>query len=156
MAVTLPLLFYHNKFKAKISRFPLLIITAAIIIIPTFVSIYTSGILGQWINLLQAGDTQVNLYGARFPLPIFYLLETTVPMNSVNPIYPIIFVLGMFGVSFLVWRRKPEDKLLLVWFAVVYVFFTFVGTKSWRFILPIFPVIAISATNLLIFLHDKL
>jgi asparagine N-glycosylation enzyme membrane subunit Stt3 len=154
--VALPLLFYRRELKAKISRFPLLFVSAACVIVPTLAWIYTSGILGQWLGLLQSSDTLTNVYGARFPLPIFYVLETTVPYDYMHPIYLPIFILGLLGLGFFAWRRKTEDKLLLVWFLVIYIFFTLVGTKSWRYVLPLFPIVAISAGNLILFLYGKL
>src|ERR1039458_4679328 len=45
-------------------------------------------------------------------------------------------------------RRKPEDKFLLVWFIVIYVVFTLISNKQWRYVTPLFPVLAISATAL--------
>jgi hypothetical protein len=58
--------------------------------------------------------------------------------------------LGLFA-----WRRQPEDKFFLVWFVVVYVFFTFVPNKQWRYITPVFPVLAISAASFVMFLYGK-
>jgi len=152
----LPLLLYRSALKPKISRFPLMIAGAAIIIVPSIYSLYSTGILGQWMGLLQSSDTLTSLYAARFPAPIFYIIEMTQPLPIIHPINLIIFCLGIAGLGILVWRRKPQDRLLLVWFAVVYVFFTLVGVKSWRYVLPLFPVLAISATILLAYLYGKL
>jgi 4-amino-4-deoxy-L-arabinose transferase-like glycosyltransferase len=146
MVVALPLLLYKSgKFKVKPQRFLLLLAAAAAIIIPFFLQIYYSGVLKDWLGLLVQSDTHANVYGARFPLPIFYLLEMTYPIPAVHPVSILVLALGLFGLGFFVWRRKPEDKLFLVWFIVVYVFFTLIGTKSWRYVMPLYPVLAISA-----------
>jgi asparagine N-glycosylation enzyme membrane subunit Stt3 len=152
----LPLLLYRSSLKPKISRLPLMIIGAAIILVPSFISIYSTGILGQWIGLLQSSDTLSNIYAARFPTPIFYILEMTQPLPNIHPINLIIFCLGIAGLVLFAWRHKPEDRLLFVWFLVVYLFFTLVATKSWRYVLPLFPVIAISAASFIAYTYGKL
>jgi len=44
---------------------------------------------------------------------------------------------------------------LLIWFAVVYLFFTLIGNKQWRYVVPLFPVLAISAANLTVSTYDR-
>ena len=154
--VSLPILLYRSKFKAKLSRFPLFILAAGAIIIPVLIAVFISGGLGQWINLLQINDAQANVYSARFPLPIFYLMEITFPgMQFVYPISICIFVLGALGLGLFVWRRKPEDKFFLIWFIVVYVFFTLIASRTWRYALPLFPVLAIAGASFVSTLFDK-
>jgi MFS family permease len=156
MVISVPFVLYHSQFKAKISRLFFLIIASGAIVVPVLISIYASGTLSQWISLIQQSDMQTNQYSVRFPMSIFYLLEMTVPLDFVHPINILVFILGLHGLALFIWRRKPEDKLFLIWFAVVYVFFTFIATKSWRYVMPIFPVIAISAASFISFLYDKL
>jgi 4-amino-4-deoxy-L-arabinose transferase-like glycosyltransferase len=56
----------------------------------------------------------------------------------------------------LFWKRHPEDRFILAWFFATYVFFTFIGQVQWRYIVPIFPAIAISASRLITFVLTKL
>ena len=48
------------------------------------------------------------------------------------------------------------DRFLVIWFIVIYVVFTLIATKSWRYIMPLAPVIAIAAASFVSFLYDKL
>jgi 4-amino-4-deoxy-L-arabinose transferase-like glycosyltransferase len=98
---------------------------------------------------------QTNLYSQRFATPIFYLAEMTVPLDYMHPIYLPIFIFGLLGLGLFLWRRNPHDRLFLIWFVVVYVFFTLIASKSWRYVMPLFPVVAVSAACFLSFLYDK-
>jgi len=44
-------------------------------------------------------------------------------------------------------RRKKQDKFLLLWFAVVYLVFTAIPNREWRYVTVLFPVLAISGAS---------
>jgi 4-amino-4-deoxy-L-arabinose transferase-like glycosyltransferase len=111
---------------------------------------YVSGLLNEWLYAMQVGNVGQSWYSNRFPAPIFYLLEMVWPYNNVHPVSLLLYGLGIAGLAFFVWRRKPQDKFLLVWFIVIFVVFTLIPNRQWRYITPLFPVLAISATALLV------
>jgi 4-amino-4-deoxy-L-arabinose transferase-like glycosyltransferase len=154
--VALPFMLYRTEFKAKISRFWLFIVATSAIVIPVLVFTYFSGTLGQWLNLMQISDTATNLYSFRFPQPIFYILELIQSLYFVHPISLLVLVLGLNGLAFFIWRRKTMDKFLVIWFVVIYVVFTLITTKSWRYVMPLAPVIAIASASFISFLYDKM
>ena len=77
---------------------------------------YASGLLSVWLYAIQVGNSGQSWYSNRFSAPIFYLLEMVVPYNDKHPISLLLYGLGLAGLAFLVYRRKPQDKFLLVWF----------------------------------------
>jgi 4-amino-4-deoxy-L-arabinose transferase-like glycosyltransferase len=157
MLAAVPFL-YRSAIKARLKRLPLLVLAAVVVVLPWLVvvyQVYMGGILGQWVNLLQSTDPFTNWYSARFPLPVFYLIEMVWPFGAVHPISFFIYALGLAGLGLLVWRRNWTDKFFAVWFVVVYVFFTLVGPKSWRYVLPLFPVLAVSAAVLVFYAYGK-
>jgi 4-amino-4-deoxy-L-arabinose transferase-like glycosyltransferase len=111
-------------------------------------ALYASGLLSVWIYALQVGNMGQTVYSSRFPAPIFYLIEMVWPYFDQHPISLLLYVVGLAGLVFFAVRRKPEDKFLLVWFIVIYVVFTLISNKQWRYVTPLFPVLAISATAL--------
>jgi len=157
--------------KKKLSRLPLLIVTAVIVVSPWIVvsyQLYASSMLNTWIYALNIGNPDKLLYSlgltsaglGRFPAwfymmpnwlqtPMFYSVELTVPYINVHPISFFLYALGLLGIGFFVWRRKSLDKYLLLWFVVAYVFFTVIPNRQWRYMVPAFPVLAISAAVLL-------
>jgi hypothetical protein len=149
------LLLCRGRIKTKLAKIPLLLVVAVLIVTPWIVvsyQVYSSSMIGEWMYALQIGNPEKALYGARFgsyATPIFYLIEMTWPYGSVHPISFLPYAIGLAGIGFLIWRRKPIDKFLLLWFFVVYAFFTLIGNKQWRYVVPLFPVIAISAANLI-------
>jgi hypothetical protein len=135
-------------------------IIAIIIIIPWVLILFQINGLGKFGELLyvvQQGGQDRAVYSTRFLPPIFYLIEMTWPFPDI-PVHPIslpIYILGLLGLGLWAYRRKTEDKFFLIWFIVVYVFFTLIPNKQWRYVTPIFPVLAISAASFIMFVYDK-
>jgi 4-amino-4-deoxy-L-arabinose transferase-like glycosyltransferase len=148
-----------GQLKRLFSRFTLLIVTAIAVIVPWLVIVYnvlSSYVFSQWIYALQMGNPERSLYSLRFPTPIFYLVEMTWPYVDVHPISILLYIIGLAGLVMFVWRRKREDKFILVWFTSVFVFFTLISNREWRYVLTLFPALAISASTLILFAYNKL
>ena len=79
----------------------------------------------------------------------------TWPYSGVHPMSLLIFSVSLLGLGLFAWRRKQEDKFLLTWFIIVFVFFTAIPNKHWRYVLPLFPVLAISAASFIFFFYEK-
>ncbi len=133
--------FIHSK---RLWLGVLLIALAAILLY----AFYASGLLSVWLYAIQVGNSGQSWYSNRFSAPIFYLLEMTVPYNDKHPVSLLLYGLGLAGLAFLAYRRKPQDKFLFVWFIIIYVVFTLIPNRQWRYVTPLFPVLAISATAL--------
>ena len=146
-------------FVKKYSKLLIVAVIALAVLVSLFFVLYpdfASGTLGDWLYAMQIGSTERSAYSERFPLPIFYLIEMTYPYSHINPISPPLYILGLLGLAFWMWRRKPEDKFSLIWFVVVYIAFTFINNKNWRYVMPLFPVLAVSASDFILSLWDKL
>jgi hypothetical protein len=118
---------------------------------------FTPEALARWVYTLQEGSDERVAYGRRFPLPIFYLIEMTYPYMDLHPISLPIYILAFLGVGFWLWRRRPEDKFSLIWFIVVYVFYTlFISNRNWRYVIPLFPILAVSASDFILLIWNKL
>jgi hypothetical protein len=106
---------------------------------------------------INEGGEDRPAYSNRFPLPVFYLVEMTWPYNNTHPVFLPLFIMGLLGLGLWAFRRKPEDKFFLTWFIVVYTFFTLlIPNKQWRYVIPLFPVLAISAASFVTFIYGKL
>jgi preprotein translocase subunit SecG len=78
------------------------------------------------------------------------------PYANIHPVSLLLYAVCLAGLGFLAWRRKPQDKYLLIWFLVVFVFFTLIPNKQWRYVLPLFPVLAIAASSLIFSGYEKM
>lgn len=150
----------RDKLKIRFTKFLLIPIIAVAVIVPWIIVLYhaNGANFGTILYVIQEGGQDRSQYSARFPMPIFYLIEMTWPFNDI-PVHPIslpLYALGLAGLGLYAWRRKPADKFFLAWFAVVYVFFTFIPNKQWRYVTPAFPVLAISAATFVMFLYGKI
>ena len=143
--------------KSRLKSFSILVLMVTAVVLSWFAVTYAfaPGTLSQWIYAISAGDPLRSLYSVRFPIPVFYLVEMTWPYSDFHPISLFLYLLGLVGLGFLAWRRKPGDKFLIVWFAVVYVVFSLVGNRQWRYVMPLFPVLAVSASSVVCFAYDK-
>jgi 4-amino-4-deoxy-L-arabinose transferase-like glycosyltransferase len=157
--VTVLLVLERDQLKRLFSRFTLLIVAAISVSIPWLIIVYkvfASNFFSQWLYALQMGNPERSLYSIRFPTPIFYLVEMTWPYIDFHPISLLLYIVGLAGLGLFVWRRKREDKFVLVWFICVFVFFTLILNREWRYVLTLFPALAISASALILFAFDEL
>jgi 4-amino-4-deoxy-L-arabinose transferase-like glycosyltransferase len=114
-----------------------------------FAVLLVSGGLDVLFFAISVGTAQKAVFSVRYPVPIFYLIEMTWFDNLIHPVSMILYLLGLSGLGLMAWRRKPGDKFLLLWFIVVYVVFTLIPNREWRYITIVFPVLAIAAASLL-------
>ena len=157
--VAVILILGRGQLKRLFSRFTLFIVAALAVTVPWLIIVYhvfASYVFTQWMYALQMGNPERSLYSIRFPTPIFYLIEITWPYVDVHPISLLLCIVGLTGLGLFVWRRKREDKFIVVWFICVYVFFTLISNREWRYVLTLFPALAISASALILFAFDKL
>ena len=148
-----------GQLRRLFSRFTIFIVAALAVIVPWLIIVYrvlASYVFSQWMYALQMGNPGRSLYSLRYPTPIFYLIEMTWPYPDVHPISVLLYIVGLSGLGLFVWRRKRADKFVFVWFITVFVFFTLISNREWRYVLTLFPALAISASVLIFFAWDKL
>jgi 4-amino-4-deoxy-L-arabinose transferase-like glycosyltransferase len=153
------LLLAKGQLKERFSKFGLLILAfAAVAVVWVIIAYqtYAGNMFNQWIYALEIGNPGKILYADRFFTPIFYFVDMTWPYSHIHPISVLLYGVALVGLGFFAWRRKPEDKFLLIWFVSVFVFFTLIPNKEWRYVIMLFPTLAISAACLLLFSYSKL
>ncbi len=115
----------------------------------------TTTFLTTYSYVLQAGGTSKTFYSARYPTPIFYLIEMTWLNNTIHPISLPLYICGIAGLGLFALRRRFEEKFLLLWFAAVYIVFTLISNREWRYVSIAFPVLAIAASNFFVEIFVK-
>lgn len=149
----------RGQLKKAFSRFSLLVATTVAVVAPWVLvayEVYASRIFDEWIYALQVGNPNKFAYSGRYPTPIFYLIEMVWPYDTIHPISIFLYALGLAGLVFLVIRHNKGDKFVLIWFVSTFVFFTFITNKEWRYVLPLFPALAISAAVIILFSYGKI
>ncbi len=142
----------------KLVRMPrVAVLTAAIVALSVAAVIFLSTkTFDYYLYAFGVGSQEKAFFSTRYPLPVFYLVEMTWFNNTLHPVSVLLYTLGLGGLTFMTFRRKASDKRLLLWFLAVYVIFTLVPNREWRYISIVFPVLAIAAAVLVVSSLKKL
>jgi 4-amino-4-deoxy-L-arabinose transferase-like glycosyltransferase len=154
------LLLLRKRLKISLAKLMLILIVAVLVVAPWFLAVYQLNGMTKFQTVqyvMQSGAENRPEYSERFFSPVFYLIEITWPYNyaAVHPVSLPIIILGLCGLALFAYRRRKQDIFLLTWFLVVYVFFTVIPNKQWRYVDPLFPILAISAAGFIIFLFVR-
>ena len=162
IAMLLSILFLCRKrLKINLAKFLLIFVVVVLVVVPWFVMIYHYDGVTKFETIkyvMSEGGEDRPAYSNRFqPIPVYYLVEMAWPFNdiAVHPISLPIFALGLCGLGLFAYRRKKQDIFFLTWFVVVYVFFTIIPNRQWRYVTPLFPILAISAACFIMFLYGR-
>jgi|WetSurMetagenome_2_1015567.scaffolds.fasta_scaffold00596_11 4-amino-4-deoxy-L-arabinose transferase-like glycosyltransferase len=149
----------YLKLQVKIwLKMPRLVIVAAavLVILIIFLVFLKSGLLNVLFFAIQTGTAQKAVYSALYPMPIYYLIVMNWYSNLMHPISLLLYIIGLMGLGLMVYRRNRPDKFLLLWFIVVYIVFSVISNRDWRYPTIAFPVLAIASASILTTAFDKL
>jgi hypothetical protein len=152
------LFLWRKQIPKKVGKFLIAAIIVVAVVLSFFLFVYQQSVsdaLGDWLYAMQVGNEERTSYSGRFPFPIFYLIEMTYPYPHTHPISAPLYIISLIGLGYWLWRRRAEDKFSLIWFFIVYGVFTFIPNKDWRYITLVFPILAISASDVILFMWDK-
>ncbi len=158
--LTTVLLLLRKRLKISLAKVIVIVVIAVLVAAPWFLMVYQLNGMTKFQTVgyvMQSGAENRLEYSNRFFAPVFYLIEITWPYNYA-PVHPVslpIVILGLCGLGLFAYRRKKEDLFLLTWFIVVYLFFTAIPNKQWRYVDPFFPILAISAASFIFFLYGR-
>jgi 4-amino-4-deoxy-L-arabinose transferase-like glycosyltransferase len=163
LAMLLSILFISKKhLKGNLVKFIVIGLIVFVVVMPWFYTIYHYNGMTKFETIqyvMTEGGQDRPAYSNRFqPIPVYYLVEMTWPFNdiTVHPIALPIFILGLAGLGLFAYRRKRQDIFFLTWFIVIYAFFTLISNRQWRYVTPLFPILAISAASFIMFLYGKI
>jgi len=139
----------------RLPRVAVVVVAIAAVAVAIY-ALLESGVLNVLLFAISEGTAQKAIYSARYPVPIFYLVDMTWFGNLTHPISLLLYLVGLGGLGLMIYKRKPEDKFLLLWFLVVYVVFTLIPNRDWRYVTIAFPVLAVAAAGILTAAFDKL
>jgi hypothetical protein len=89
-----------------------IIVAAAVMVAAIFLVLLVSGILDVLFFAVKVGTEQKAVFSARYPLPVFYLIEMTWFDNLIHPSF-VPYLMNKVGR----WRREKSNDYLLLWFA---------------------------------------
>jgi len=139
-------------------RLPRLALVVAAVALAAFIAyeVLSSGVLSSWFYAIGVGGANKAVYSARYPLPIFYFVEMAWLNSTMHPVSLLLYLAGLAGIGLLVYRRGFADKFLLLWFTIVYLVFTLIPNREWRYVSILFPVLAIGASVLLVQAYGRI
>ncbi len=149
----------RGQLKRTFTRFTFLVAAGVAVVVPWVIvayQVYSSKIFSQWLYALSVGNPEKAVYSDRYPLPIFYFIEVAWPFNTFHPISIFVYALALGGLGLLVWRHSKNDQFTLIWFIAIYIFFTLITNKEWRYVLLLFPALSISTAGLLALFYGKI
>jgi 4-amino-4-deoxy-L-arabinose transferase-like glycosyltransferase len=162
IAMLLSILFLcRHRLKISVAKFLVILAVVVLVVTPWFLLIYHYNGITKFQTIqyvMTEGGQDRPAYSNRFqPITAYYLVEMTWPFNdiSVHPVSLPIFVLGLCGLGLFAYRRRKQDVFFLTWFVVIYVFFTIIPNRQWRYVTPLFPILAVSAASFIILLYGK-
>jgi 4-amino-4-deoxy-L-arabinose transferase-like glycosyltransferase len=143
------------KSSLRLPRIAVLIV-AVIAVLVIFFVLLEYGVLNVLFFAIQTGTAQKAVYSALYPMPIYYLIVMNWYSSLMHPISIVLYGVGLAGLGLMGFNRKRSDKFLLLWFIVVYVVFSVIPNKDWRYVTIAFPVLAIATAGFLTAAFSKL
>ena len=145
------LLFGRSKLKRFLSRRLNVALILALLTAAVYLIYSLRTYVDMWLRVMGMTTTERQT----FP-PTYYLTEMNSIYPTIHPISLLTYILGFVGLGFFAVRRQKADKLLLTWFVTTIVFYTLVSNKNWRYSIPLFPVLAVSAAVVVTVAYAKL
>ncbi len=140
---------------ARTPRIAVIAVAVAVLSVAA-VLLVSSKTIDYYLYAFGVGSQEKAFFSARYPLPVFYLIEMTWFSDTLHPVSLLLYGLGLAGLVWVMMKGNSGGKKLLLWFIVVYVVFTLVPNREWRYVTIAFPVLAIAAATLVVSVWGKL